>query len=50
MKVLSDFVRNSDIFGESVTLRYKGNTSYQTVTGGACSLIVSVLVLIFSVV
>jgi hypothetical protein len=43
MKKLSSFLRWGDMFSTSQLLRYKGDTDYNTVTGGFVSITVIIL-------
>ena len=45
---LRSLIRSADKFGAPVQLNLKGSTEYQTLTGGLCSILISIVVLQFS--
>lgn len=42
---LRKFLYNFDLFGETIGLRYKGESTYHTLTGSIISIIVMILLL-----
>ena len=43
------FLVNRDVFGQPITVLYKGQETYRTKMGAFCTILVSVLVLVNSI-
>ena len=50
MGLVLDKIRSFDSYGQPVSVNYKGNDTYQTVTGGLISLLAAMIVAIFAIV
>ena len=49
MKYFSNFIQDHDIFGEPISMRYKGKTQYQTIPGGICTLLTTIVVAYYTI-
>ena len=46
---MGDVVRGQDAFGEPVTINYKGGATYNTILGGAVTLVEKIFILVVGV-
>ena len=46
---LGAFIRRQDAFGEPVTINYKGHASYNTIFGGAITLVEKIFILVVAI-
>lgn len=44
MEKIKDQIRQRDMFAVPINLKYKGNSSFQTIPGGFCSIIILVII------
>ena len=49
VKQLDSLIRSVDKFGIPVQINFRGDTEYQTVFGGICSILINLIVLWFSI-